>query len=167
MTDTITVNTTVNGKQRSASVESRTLLVHLLRDQLDLTGTHTGCETGQCGACTVHLNGEAVKSCMVLAAQAEGQEITTIEGVASRGELHPIQRAFWESHGIQCGYCTPGVIMSSLALLEDNPDPSEEEIRHALEGNICRCTGYHNIVVAVQDAARRLAAGETSQPINS
>ena len=129
------------------------MLVHLLRDELELTGTHTGCDTGQCGACTVHLNGDAVKSCMVLAAQAEGQEVTTIEGVAPRGALHPVQRAFWETHGLQCGYCTPGVIMSSLALLMENRlTPSEDEIRHALEGNLCRCTGYHNIVLAVQDA---------------
>jgi carbon-monoxide dehydrogenase small subunit len=165
MTETVSVTTTINGKARTVSVEPRTLLVHLLRDELGLTGTHTGCDTGQCGACTVHLNGDAVKSCMLLAVQAEGQEITTIEGVAPRGALHPIQRAFWETHGLQCGYCTPGVIMSSLALLKENPDPSEDEIRHALEGNLCRCTGYHNIVAAVRDAAARLAQGEESQPI--
>jgi carbon-monoxide dehydrogenase small subunit len=159
------VHTTINGVEYNVEVEPRTLLVHLLRDELDLTGTHTGCDTGQCGACTVHLNGQAVKSCMVLAVQADGQQITTIEGVAPEGTLHPIQNAFWEEHGIQCGYCTPGVIMSSLALLEDNPDPSEEEIRHALEGNICRCTGYHNIVTAVKDAAARMSRGETSQPL--
>jgi carbon-monoxide dehydrogenase small subunit len=165
MTDVITVTTTINGKERSATVEPRTLLVSLLRDELGLTGTHTGCDTGQCGACTVHLNGAAVKSCMVLAAQVEGQEITTIEGVAPKGTLHPVQRAFWEEHGLQCGYCTPGVIMSTLSLLKETPDPTEDEIRHALEGNICRCTGYHNIVIAVKDAARRLAAGEEAQPI--
>jgi carbon-monoxide dehydrogenase small subunit len=159
------VHTTINGVEHNVEVEPRTLLVHLLRDELDLTGTHTGCDTGQCGACTVHLNGQAVKSCMVLAVQADGQQITTIEGVAPEGTLHPIQNAFWEEHGIQCGYCTPGVIMSSLALLEDNPDPSEEEIRHALEGNICRCTGYHNIVTAVKDAAARMSRGETAQPL--
>lgn len=166
MADKISVRTTVNGTERVAEVEPRTLLVHMLRDELELTGTHTGCDTGQCGACTVHLNGKPVKSCMVLAVQTEGQEVTTIEGVAPKGELHPIQSAFWEEHGIQCGYCTPGVIMSSLGLLEENPDPSEEEIRHALEGNICRCTGYHNIVVAVKEAAARMARGEVSQPIS-
>ena len=165
MTDTVSVTTTINGKQRITAVEPRTLLVHLLRDQLGLTGTHTGCDTGQCGACTVHLNGEAVKSCMVLAVQADGQEVTTIEGVAPNGTLHPIQQAFWEKHGLQCGYCTPGVIMSSLALLEENPDPSEDEIRHALEGNICRCTGYHNIVLAVKEAATRIARGDQPQAI--
>ena len=167
MPESVTIKTTINGKQRTSTVEPRTLLVHMLRDELRMTGTHTGCETGQCGACTVHLNGEAVKSCMVLAVQAEGQEVTTIEGVAPKGQLHPVQRAFWESHGLQCGYCTPGVIMSTLSLLKDNPDPSEEEIRHALEGNICRCTGYHNIVIAVKNAAQRLAAGETSTAINA
>ncbi len=165
MTEPVNITTTINGKPRTATVEPRTLLVHLLREELGLTGTHTGCETGQCGACTVHFNGEAVKSCMVLAVQAEGQEVTTIEGVAPKGQLHPVQRAFWESHGLQCGYCTPGVIMSTLALLKETPDPTENEIRHALEGNICRCTGYHNMVIAVQDAAKRLAAGETSTPI--
>jgi len=161
----VTVSTTINGQKRTTSIEPRTLLLHLLRDELNLTGTHTGCETGQCGACTVHLNGEAVKSCMVLGVQAEGQEITTIEGVAPRGTLHPIQQAFWEDHGLQCGFCTPGVILSSLSLLKENPDPSEEEIRHALEGNICRCTGYQSIVKAVQDAAGRMRNGETPQPI--
>jgi carbon-monoxide dehydrogenase small subunit len=165
MTETTSVTTTINGQARTAAVQPRTLLVHLLRDELGLTGTHTGCDTGQCGACTVHLNGDAVKSCMVLAVQAEGQEITTIEGVAPRGALHPVQRAFWETHGLQCGYCTPGVIMSSLALLKENPDPSEDDIRHALEGNLCRCTGYHNIVTAVRDAAARLAQGEETQPV--
>ncbi len=166
MSESVTVTTTVNGQERSATVEARTLLVHLLRDEFDLTGTHTGCETGQCGACTVLLNGQAVKSCMVLAAQADGQTVSTIEGVAPRSMLHPVQTAFWESHGLQCGYCTPGVIMSTLALLEDAPDPTDEEIRHALEGNICRCTGYQGIVNAVKDAAARLARGETPQPIS-
>ncbi len=170
MTDTseitkMDVSTTVNGQVRTASVEPRTLLVHLIRESLNLTGTHTGCETGQCGACTVLLNGEAVKSCMVLAVQAEGQNITTIEGVAPRGTLHPIQQAFWEEHGIQCGYCTPGMILSSLSLLAENPDPSETEIRHAIEGNICRCTGYQSIVKSVQSGAQRMRNGETSQPI--
>jgi carbon-monoxide dehydrogenase small subunit len=165
MTETVHVETTINGTPRTADVEPRTLLVHLLRDELGLTGTHTGCDTGQCGACTVRLNGMAVKSCMVLAAQADGQQVTTIEGVAPMGQLHPIQQAFWEEHGLQCGYCTPGVIMSSLALIEENPDPSEEEIRHALEGNICRCTGYQNIVVAVREAAKRIARGDQPQSI--
>jgi carbon-monoxide dehydrogenase small subunit len=160
MSDQVSVNLTVNGAPRSATVEARTLLVHLLRNDFGLTGTHTGCETGQCGACTVHLNGEAVKSCMVLAAQADGQEVTTIEGVAPNGTLHPVQDSFWTEHGLQCGYCTPGVIMSTLNLLEESPDPTEEEIRHALEGNICRCTGYQGIVNAIKDAAKRVAAGE-------
>lgn len=161
----IAVSTTVNGTARTADVEPRTLLVHLLRDTFRLTGTHIGCDTGQCGACTVHLDGKAVKSCMVLAVQAEGREITTIEGVAPRGTLHPIQQAFWEEHGIQCGYCTPGVIMTSLDLLSQNPDPDEETIRHALEGNICRCTGYVNIVKSVKSAAGRMARGDQPQPI--
>jgi carbon-monoxide dehydrogenase small subunit len=165
MTDRLPVHTTINGVEYDVEVEPRTLLVSLIRDELDLTGTHTGCDTGQCGACTVHLNGKAVKSCMVLAVQADGQQIATIEGVAPEGTLHPIQTAFWEEHGIQCGYCTPGVIMSSLALLEENPDPSEEEIRHALEGNICRCTGYHNIVTAVKDAAARVSRGDVPQAL--
>lgn len=166
MTDGFPIQTTINGLEHNLSVEPRTLLVHLLRDELGMTGTHTGCDTGQCGACTVHLNGRAVKSCMVLAVQADGQDVTTIEGVAPAGSLHPIQSAFWEEHGIQCGYCTPGVIMSSLALLEETPDPSEEEIRHALEGNICRCTGYTNIVLAVKEAAARIARGDVPQPIS-
>jgi carbon-monoxide dehydrogenase small subunit len=164
-TETIRVTTTVNGATRSGNVEPRTLLVHFLRDSLHLTGTHTGCETGQCGACTVHLDGKAVKSCMVLAAQAEGHEITTIEGVAPRGTLHPIQQAFWEEHGLQCGFCTPGVIMSSLSLLKENPNPDDEQIRHALEGNICRCTGYHNIVQSVKSAAERIARGDEPTPL--
>ncbi|MGB3328955.1 MAG: (2Fe-2S)-binding protein [Thermomicrobiales bacterium] len=169
MTDTtienVDVSTTVNGQHRTASVEPRTLLVHMLREQLNLTGTHTGCETGQCGACTVLLDGEAVKSCMVLAVQAEGHEITTIEGVAPRGTLHPIQQAFWEEYGLQCGYCTPGMILSSLSLLKDTPEPTEEEIRHAIEGNICRCTGYQSIVKSVQSAAERMKRGDTPQPL--
>jgi carbon-monoxide dehydrogenase small subunit len=154
MSDRLPIRTTINGVDHSISVEPRTLLVHLLRDELGMTGTHTGCDTGQCGACTVHLNGRAVKSCMVLAVQADGQEVTTIEGVAPAGSLHPIQSAFWEKHGIQCGYCTPGVIMSSLHCWRRIADPSEEEIRDALEGNICRCTGYTNIVLAVKEACR-------------
>jgi len=165
MSETVSITTIINGEARTAQVEPRTLLVHLLRDTFGMTGTHIGCETGQCGACTVQLNGHAVKSCMVLAAQADGQQVSTIEGVAPQGTLHPMQQAFWEEHGLQCGYCTPGVIMSSLALLEENPDPSDEEIRHALEGNICRCTGYHNIVVAVREAAVRMARGDAPQPL--
>jgi len=165
VTETISMSTSVNGIEHTLDVEPRTLLVHLLRDELGLTGTHIGCETGQCGACTVQLNGAAVKSCMVLAVQADRQEITTIEGVAPQGSLHPIQQAFWEEHGIQCGYCTPGVIMSSLSLIAENPDPSEDDIRHALEGNICRCTGYHNIVIAVREAAARIARGDQPQSI--
>ena len=157
----IPVSTTVNGEHHTVEVESRTLLLHLLREQLGLTGTHTGCETGQCGACTVLLDGHAVKSCMVLAAQVEGRAVTTIEGLAdSSDHLHPLQNVFWEEHGLQCGYCTPGMVLSSLALLRDNPNPDEAEIRHALEGNICRCTGYQNIVRAVQVAAERLSADD-------
>lgn len=162
----MSVTTTVNGESRTADVEPRTLLVHMLRNELGLTGTHTGCETGQCGACTVLVDGKAVKSCMVLAAQAEGHEITTIEGVAPRGELHPIQEAFWEEHGLQCGYCTPGVILSSLALLNENPEPSDEAIRHGIEGNICRCTGYNAIVKSVQSASERLKRGDQPRPIH-
>ena len=151
---TVSVNLTVNGKAESASVDSRTLLVHLLRDQLQLTGTHVGCDTAQCGACTVHLNGRAVKSCSMLAVQANGAAITTIEGLEGKdGKMHPMQEAFRDCHGLQCGFCTPGMVMSACQLLADNPKPSEAEIRAGLEGNICRCTGYHNIVRAVQQAA--------------
>ena len=148
------VNVTVNGTSRAVEVEPRTLLVELLRDHLDLTGTKIGCDTSQCGACTVHLDGHAVKSCTVLAAQADGHEVTTIEGIAAAdGGLHPMQEAFWEHHGLQCGFCTPGMIMSAIDLLNDNPDATDEEIRHGLEGNLCRCTGYHNIVNAVRSVA--------------
>ncbi len=154
------VTTTVNGAERSAEIEPRMLLVQLIREGFGLTGAHIGCETGQCGACTVLLDGQAVKSCMVLAVQAEGAELTTIEGLAPRGTLHPLQQAFWEEHGVQCGYCTPGVLLSSYALLQDNPDPDEHAIRHALEGNLCRCTGYHNIVRSVRSAAERIARGD-------
>ncbi len=158
---TIPVSTTVNGKHHAVDVEPRTLLLHMLRESLGLTGTHTGCETGQCGACTVLLDGQAVKSCMVLAAQVNGRSVTTIEGLAtSADQLHPLQNVFWEEHGLQCGYCTPGVILSSLALLRETPHPEEAEIRHALEGNICRCTGYHNIIKAVQAAAERLTTDD-------
>jgi carbon-monoxide dehydrogenase small subunit len=149
-----TVQMTVNGEAHEDAVEPRLLLVHYLRDRLGLTGTHVGCDTTNCGACTVHLNGEAVKSCTVLAVQADGAEITTIEGMADGDTLHPLQEAFWAKHGLQCGYCTPGMIMAAADLLERNPDPTEEEVRHGLEGNLCRCTGYHNIVQAVLEAAK-------------
>lgn len=150
------INVTINGQAHEADVEPRLLLVHLIRDVVGLTGTHVGCETSICGACTVHLNGRAVKSCTVLAVQADGAEITTIEGLAHNGALHAVQEGFWECHGLQCGYCTPGMIMASCALLKDNPAPTESEIRHGLEGNLCRCTGYQNIVAAVQYAADKL-----------
>ena len=149
------VSMTVNGTTYTNDVEPRTLLVHYLRENLRLTGTHVGCDTSSCGACTIDVNGEAVKSCTLLAVQCEGAEIKTIEGMATTGKLHPIQESFREKHGLQCGFCTPGMIMSSWQLLERNPNPSEDEIRHALEGNFCRCTGYHNIVTAVQDAATK------------
>jgi carbon-monoxide dehydrogenase small subunit len=149
-----TVQMTVNGEAYEDAVEPRLLLVHYLRDKLGLTGTHVGCDTTNCGACTVHLNGEAVKSCTVLAVQADGADVKTIEGMAHNGTLHPLQEAFWNKHGLQCGYCTPGMIMAAADLLARNPDPSEEEVRHGLEGNLCRCTGYHNIVQAVLEAAK-------------
>jgi carbon-monoxide dehydrogenase small subunit len=144
---------TVNGKRREAEVEPRQLLVYFLREQLGLTGTNVGCDTSSCGSCTVLLDGESVKSCTVLAVQADGSEVTTIEGLARDGELHPVQRAFHEQHGLQCGYCTPGMVLAAVSLLQEQPNPSEHEIRLALEGNLCRCTGYHNIVRAVQAAA--------------
>ena len=147
------VSLTVNGVQYSEEVEPRLLLVHFIRDRLGLTGTHVGCDTSNCGACTLHLNGEAVKSCTVLAVQADGGEVTTIEGLGTEDDLHPLQEAFWNNHGLQCGYCTPGMIMAAADLLDKSPDPSEEEVREALAGNLCRCTGYHNIVKAVLDAA--------------
>ncbi len=144
----------VNGKETTADVEDRTLLVHFLRDQLDLTGTNVGCDTTTCGACTVLLDGESVKSCTVLAAQAEGTDVTTIEGLAAEdGSLHPMQKAFQDHHGLQCGFCTPGMVMASVSLLDELPDPTEEQVRGGLEGNLCRCTGYHNIVAAVLAAA--------------
>ena len=154
MAATAPVRITVNGQVHAGSVEPRQLLVHFLRDSLGLTGTHVGCDTSNCGACTVHLDGDAVKSCTVLAVQADGGEVTTIEGLGSDGNLHPLQEAFWEHHGLQCGYCTPGMIMAAADLLERNPNPSEEDVRHGLEGNLCRCTGYHNIVAAVLEVAR-------------
>jgi aerobic carbon-monoxide dehydrogenase small subunit len=147
------VTMTVNGASRTAEIEPRTLLVHLLREHLNLTGTHVGCDTSNCGACTVWLDGEAVKACTVLAVQANGHDVTTIEGISENGELHPMQQAFHESHGLQCGYCTPGMVMTAIKLLEHNPSPTDEEIRHGLEGNLCRCTGYENIVAAIRSAA--------------
>ncbi len=149
MANRVPITVTVNGQVHAGEVEPRQLLVHFLRDSLGLTGTHVGCDTSNCGACTVHLDGDAVKSCTVLTVQADGSEITTIEGLATDGELHPMQEAFWEHHGLQCGYCTPGMIMAGADLIAKNPKPSEEEVREALAGNLCRCTGYHNIVKAV------------------
>ena len=152
------ISVTVNGVQHTSEVETRLLLVEYLRDELDLTGTHLGCDTSGCGACTVILNGSAVKSCTVFAVQADGGEISTIEGLADAdGGLHPLQEGFWEMHGLQCGFCTPGMIMASVDLLQKNPNPSEEEIRKGLSGNFCRCTGYHNIVKAVQYAAEKMS----------
>jgi carbon-monoxide dehydrogenase small subunit len=152
------VSMTVNGARHSYEVEPRLLLVHYIRELCGLTGTHVGCDTSQCGACTVHLNGQAVKSCTLFAVQCEGAQVATIESMAKNGQLHPIQEGFWEKHGLQCGFCTPGMIMSAAQLLERNPKPSEMEIRHWLEGNLCRCTGYHNIVKAIQWAAEKMAA---------
>ena len=150
------VHITVNGKQYEHEVESRLLLVHYLRDVLRLTGTHIGCDTSSCGACNILVDGKAIKSCTMLAVQADGSSVTTIEGLASNGELHPIQAAFKEEHGLQCGFCTPGMIMTTVDFLEQNPSPSEHEIREALEGNFCRCTGYHNIVKSIQHAAESM-----------
>lgn len=150
------ITVTVNGQQHQSQVEPRMLLVHYLRDELDLTGTHVGCDTSQCGACTVLLNGESVKACTVLAVQADGQEVMTIEGLADGDKLHPLQEGFWEKHGLQCGFCTPGMIMASYQLLKNNPNPTDSEIRKGLEGNICRCTGYQNIVKAVKYAAEKI-----------
>ncbi len=156
----------VNGVEHKNEVEPRMLLVHYLRDVLNMTGTHIGCDTSQCGACTVMLNGQAVKSCTVLAVQASGGEVTTVEGLAKDGKLHPVQEGFWEKHGLQCGFCTPGMMMTAVQLLERNPNPSEAEIRHALEGNLCRCTGYHNIVKAIQYAAEQMKA-TTAAPMRA
>jgi len=150
----VDVTITVNGQQHTHDVEPRTLLVHYIREHVGLTGTNIGCDTSSCGACSVHLNGEAAKSCTVLAAQADGMEITTIEGMAAAdGTLHPMQQAFMENHGLQCGYCTPGMVMAATSLLDENPNPTEDEVRIGLEGNLCRCTGYHNIVKSVLAAA--------------
>lgn len=151
------ITITINGKTYNRDVEPRTLLSDFLRDHLHLTGTNVGCDTSQCGACTVHLNGMAVKSCTVLAVQADGGTATTIEGLATNGQLHPMQKAFWDEHGLQCGFCTPGMIMASVKLVENNPQLSESDVRHGLEGNLCRCTGYENIVKAVLSAAQEMA----------
>ncbi len=162
----VPVTIAVNGVERRAEVEPRQLLVQFLRDNLGLTGTHIGCETSQCGACTVLLDGAAIKSCTTLTVQVDGQSVTTIEGLAPAGTMHPVQHAFWEEHGLQCGYCTPGMVLSAVALLADQPQPAEAEIRHALEGNLCRCTGYHNIVRSIQSAAAKLAAGAEPTPLS-
>ena len=158
MSSTEKVRLKVNGTEHELEVEPRMLLVHALRDALGLTGTHVGCDTSNCGACTVHMDGQAVKSCTILAVQADDAEITTIEGMGAEDNLHPMQEAFWNNHGLQCGYCTPGMIMSASALLARNPNPTEDEVRHGLEGNLCRCTGYHNIVKSVLDAASKSGA---------
>ena len=158
-----TINLTVNGEAVSREVEGRTLLVHFIREQLDLTGTHIGCDTTSCGACTVLWNGKAVKSCTVFAVQADGGEIETIEALAASGELHPLQEGFWEKHGLQCGYCTPGMIMSAKDLLERNPRPTEEDIRWGISGNLCRCTGYNKIVEAIEYAAEKLEQGDAAE----
>ena len=153
---TMPIEVTINGQSVGSDVEPRTLLVHFLRETVGLTGTHIGCDTTSCGACTVHLDGMPVKSCTVLAVQADGSAVTTIEGIGSEDNLHPVQEGFWEQHGLQCGFCTPGMIMASAALLNQNPDPPNDEIRHGLEGNICRCTGYQNIVKSVRWAADKM-----------
>jgi carbon-monoxide dehydrogenase small subunit len=154
-----TVSLTVNGKPATAEVENRTLLVQLLREKLGLTGTHVGCDTSQCGACVVHVDGQSIKSCTILAVQLNGANVTTIEGLATDGKLHPMQEAFRENHGLQCGFCTPGMVMSALDLVKNYPDPSETEIREWLEGNLCRCTGYHNIVKSIAAGAKALRTG--------
>lgn len=160
--DACPITITVNGTPHKAVVEPRTLLVYFLREHLGLTGTHVGCDTSQCGACTIHLNGRAVKSCTVLAVQADGAAITTIEGLAPEGGLHPVQEGFYKKHGLQCGYCTPGMIMSAAYLLEVNPNPTDDEIRHLLEGNLCRCTGYVNIVDSIRWAAEKMGGKNVS-----
>jgi carbon-monoxide dehydrogenase small subunit len=162
---TVPITVTVNGQSRSARVEARLLLVHWLRDELGLTGTHIGCDTSTCGACTLHVDGQAVKSCTVLAVQADGCEVTTIEALSPDGApLHPMQEAFWNNHGLQCGFCTPGMIMAAIDLVQHNPNPSEAEIREGLEGNLCRCTGYQSIVESVRDAARTMRGEGASEP---
>lgn len=162
MRQTIRVN--VNGVERQSDVEPRLLLVHYLRDVLNLTGTHVGCDTGQCGACTVHVNGQAIKSCMMLAVQADGCAVATVEGLASGSTYHPIQQAFWDLHGLQCGFCTPGMMMAAIGILQRNPDPTDEEIREQLEGNLCRCTGYQNIVAAIKAAGAEMRKAGATQP---
>jgi carbon-monoxide dehydrogenase small subunit len=158
------ISLVVNGETRELDVEPRRLLVQVLREDLDLTGTHVGCDTSQCGACTVHVDGMAVKSCSILAVQADGTTVKTIEGMADGDALHPLQNAFWEKHGLQCGFCTPGMIMAAADLLQRTTEPSDDEIRHAIEGNFCRCTGYHNIVAAIREAAAVIRAGASSTP---
>ena len=153
------VAVTVNGTLYQRDIDPRMLLVHFLREELGLTGTNIGCDTSQCGACTVHMDGRPLKSCTCLAVQADGRQVFTIEGLAKDGELHPVQEGFWEKHGLQCGYCTPGMIMAAVSLLESNPCPSDEEIRHGIEGNLCRCTGYQNIVKAIRSAAQEMEGG--------
>ncbi len=157
------ITVTVNGEAHEADVEARLLLVHFLRDDLGLTGTHIGCDTSNCGACTVHVDGESAKSCTMLAVQADGRQIKTIEGMADGATLHPLQQAFWDQHGLQCGFCTPGMIMQSAWLLGENPDPTEQEIREGISGNLCRCTGYVNIVKSIQQAAAEMAAAAETQ----
>ena len=162
------VNIRVNGIDNTKEVEPRLLLVHFIRDVLGLTGTHVGCDTTNCGACTVLLDGESVKSCTMFAVQADGREVTTIEGMqAANGELHPIQKAFWENHGLQCGYCTPGMVMQAAWLLRENPDPTEEEIRLGIAGNLCRCTGYQNIVKSIEEAAKAMRSEAKAQPLSA
>ena len=158
------VTMTVNGREVSGDVEPRTLLVHFIRESLRLTGTHVGCETSYCGACTIQVDGNAVKSCTMLAVQADGAAIKTVEGLADGDQLHPVQEGFWERHGLQCGFCTPGMLMSAASLLEQNASPSEDEIRHAIEGNLCRCTGYHNIVRSIEYAGAKLRGEEPAPP---
>lgn len=160
-----TITVTVNGQEFTREVDARTLLVHFIREDINLTGTHIGCDTTSCGACTVMLNGQAVKSCTIFAVQARGAEVETIEGVAQNGQLHPLQEGFWEKHGLQCGFCTPGMILSAKHLLDKNPNPTEEEIRWGISGNLCRCTGYNKIVEAVQYAAEKLNAETEEVPV--
>ena len=164
MSKTVPVRLNVNGVEHHLEVEPRLLLVHAIRDNLGLTGTHVGCDTSNCGACTIHMDGRTVKSCTLFAVQADGAELTTIEGLGDGDDLHPLQEAFWNDHALQCGFCTPGMIMSATALLSENPDPTEDEVRHALDGNLCRCTGYHNIVKAVLDAAKGKGATIATEP---
>jgi carbon-monoxide dehydrogenase small subunit len=165
--ETHSISIRVNGRDTGADVEPRALLVHYLRETLNLTGTHVGCDTGQCGACTVLLDGKAVKSCMVLAVQANGAEVATVEGLVADGRYHPVQEGFWEKHGLQCGFCTPGLLMMAVQLLNDTPDPTEAQIRHGIDGNLCRCTGYQNIVESIRYAAVKTRSGEPGLPVGS